>query len=59
MHIRTSKIYFALQISLITFKLQGDPPKKKKEAYMYVHGEEGIKSLKRHTTFFGRRFGEE
>ncbi len=39
--------FFALQISLITFKLQGDPPKKKKkkEAYMYV-GKKESKSLK-------------
>jgi hypothetical protein len=39
--------FFALQISLITFKLQGDPPKKKKKKRsIYVRGEEGIKSLK-------------
>jgi hypothetical protein len=49
---------FALQISLITFKLQGDPPKKKTEAYMYPIWGRRNQIFERHT-FFGRRFGEE
>jgi hypothetical protein len=44
---------FALQMSLITFKLQGDSPKK----HICTWGRRN-QIFERHT-FFGRRFGEE